>query len=54
MGFSLHRPYRAAVCECREEGVGRVPRAHRKTGSLRGRFNWAPSGGLNGGSTVGF
>jgi len=22
-------------------------------GSLRGRFNWAPSGGLNGGSTVG-
>ena len=23
-------------------------------GSLRGRFNWAPSGGLNGGFTVGF
>jgi hypothetical protein len=23
-------------------------------GSLRGRFNWAPSWGLNGGSTVGF
>jgi len=23
-------------------------------GSLRGRFNRAPSGGLNGGSTVGF
>jgi hypothetical protein len=23
-------------------------------GFLRGRFNWAPSGGLNGGFTVGF